>query len=514
MGKKSFMQAMEKNQKQLTENGAVGFVTEGHKLVDLNFAIPSFREKADTALFEQALNEDKILTLKWLLFLRDVRGGIGERKSFRDFMVYLAKAHEDVAVTLINGVNIAEYGRWDDILDIYFRVKSKKVQLAIRSCVIGQFVDDMKNYKEGKPISLLVKWLPSVNASSAETVKRGHIVKKWFEFNSKEYRQVLSKLRKYIDIVERKMSANEWGSIDYSAVPSKANLNYSDAFMEHDEKRRNEYLESLKKGETKINAQAMFLHDIVHKYGLLGWYSSGKHKVDDTLEALWNAQEKVEGFENTLVVCDGSGSMTSPLGNGTSSNVTALEVACAISLYCAQNNSGEFKNKFITFSSRPRLVNVNSDTLFGNLNIMRKYNECSDTNIEATFDLILNTAVKHNMAQEDMPKTVLIVSDMEFNMATGSGWSRVPTVNEALFETIAKKFAKHGYVLPKLVFWNVNSRTNTIPLTENELGVILLSGFSKNLMQLVMSSELDPYKALVKQLNVPRYAVIDKVFGK
>ena len=213
-------------------------------------------------------------------------------------------------------------------------------------------------------------------------------------------------------------------------------------------------------------------------------------------------------------MCDGSGSMTSPLGNGTSSNVTALEVACAISLYCAQNNSGEFKNKFITFSSRPRLVNVNSDTLFGNLNIMRKYNECSDTNIEATFDLILNTAVKHNMAQEDMPKTVLIVSDMEFNMATGSGWSRVPTVNEALFEIIAKKFAKHGYVLPKLVFWNVNSRTNTIPLTENELGVILLSGFSKNLMQLVMSSELDPYKALVKQLNVPRYAVIDKVFRK
>lgn len=402
-----FIKAMEKNEKKLTENGAVGFATEGHKIVDLNFAIPSFRTKVDTALFEEALNEDKVLTLKWLLFLRDVRGGVGERKSFRDFMVYLAKAHEDIAVKLINEVDIAEYGRWDDILDIYFNTKSKRVQLAIRSKVIGQFIDDMKNYKEGKPISLLSKWLPSVNASSAETVKRGHIIKKWFEFSSKEYRKVLSKLRKHIDIVERKMSANEWNDIDYSAVPSKANLNYGSAFMEHDEKRRTEYLESLKKGDTKINAQAMFLHDIVHKYGAFNY---GRFNgVDETLEALWNAQEKVEGFKNTLVVRDGSGSMTVTID--ISSSVSALDVASAISLYCAQNNSGEFKNKFITFSSKPQMVTVNSDTLFGNLNIMRKYNDCSNTNIEATFYLILDTAVKNHMSQEEMPNTVLIVSD-------------------------------------------------------------------------------------------------------
>jgi len=506
-----FIKAMEKNEKKLTENGAVGFATEGHKIVDLNFAIPSFRTEVDTALFEEALNEDKVLTLKWLLFLRDVRGGVGERKSFRDFMVYLAKAHEDIAVKLINEVDIAEYGRWDDILDIYFNTKSKRVQFAIRSKVIGQFIDDMKNYKEGKPISLLAKWMYSTNASSAETVKRGHIIKKWFEFSSKEYRKVLSKLRKHIDIVESKMSANEWNNIDYSAVPSKANLNYGFAFMKHDEKRRTEYLESLKNGETKINAQAMFLHDIVHKYGAFNY---GRFNgVDETLEALWNAQDKVEGFKNTLVVRDGSGSMTVTIGN---SNVSALDVASAISLYCAQNNSGEFKNKFITFSSKPQMVTVNSDTLFGNLNIMRKYNDCSNTNIEATFDLILDTAVKNHMSQEEIPNTVLIISDLEFDgVVSGSAFwgERVPTVNKALFEVIRERFEAKGYKLPKLVFWNVNSRTGTIPLTENEMGVILLSGFSKNLMQLVMSSELDPYNALVQQLNVPRYAVIDKVFG-
>ena len=507
-----FIKAMEKNEKKLTENGAVGFATEGHKIVDLNFAIPSFRTKVDTALFEEALNEDKVLTLKWLLFLRDVRGGVGERKSFREFMVYLAKVHEDIAVKLISEVDTAEYGRWDDILDIYFNTKSKKVQLAIRSKVIGQFIDDMKNYKEGKPISLLVKWMPSVNASSVETVKRGHIIKKWFEFSSKEYRKVLSKLRKHIDIVESKMSANEWNKIEYSAVPSKANLNYGCAFMKHDGKRRTEYLESLKKGDTKINAQAMFLHDIVHKYGAFN-YGRFNGKVDETLEALWNAQDKVEGFKNTLVVRDGSGSMTVTIGN---SNVSALDVASAISLYCAQNNSGEFKNKFITFSSIPQMVTVNSDTLFGNLNIMRRYDDCSNTNIEATFDLILDTAVKNHMSQEDMPNTVLIISDMEWDSVSCDGWSwgkRTPKVNKALFEVIRERFEEKGYKLPKLVFWNVNSRTGTIPLTENEMGVILLSGFSKNLMQLVMSSELDPYKALVQQLNVPRYAVIDKVFG-
>lgn len=362
-----------------------------------------------------------------------------------------------------------------------------------------------------KSISLLGKWLYSENCSSKENRRRGAILRKMFNLSAREYRKILSKLRKHIDIVERKMSANEWNKIDYSAVPSKANLNYGFAFMEHDEKRRTEYLESLKKGETKINAQAMFLHDIVHKYGAFNYGQF--NGVDETLEALWNAQDKVEGFKNTLVVRDGSGSMTCTIGN---SSVSALDVASAISLYCAQNNSGEFKNKFITFSSRPQMVTVNSDTLFGNLNIMRRYDDCSNTNIEATFDLILDTAVKNHMSQEEMPNTVLIISDMEWDSASCGGWSwgeRTPKVNKALFEVIRERFEEKGYKLPKLVFWNVNSRTGTIPLTENEMGVILISGFSKNLMQLVMSSELDPYKALVKQLNVSRYAVIDKVFG-
>lgn len=497
-----FMKALEKNEKRLTDNGAVGFVTEGHKLVDLNFAIPSFRNGIDEHLFDLALEEDKILTLKWLLYLRDVRGGVGERSSFRDFMVYLCDNHTDIAVKFIKGVDIAEYGRWDDVLDIYFRTENKEVKEIIKSKVVGQFVEDIKNLKANKPVSLLAKWMYSENASSNETKVRAKELRKWFNLSSKEYRKVLSKLRKHIDVVECKMSANKWDKINYSAVPSKANLNYSDAFMRHDSVRREEYLAELANGETKINAQAMFLHDMVHKYRFDSWWYKPNVKKDETLEAMWKAQTKLEGFSDTLVVRDGSGSMETRVGN---SDVSALEIATAITLYCAQNNSGQFKNKFITFSSKPEMITVNSDGLYDNLEIICKYNDCSNTNLKKTFDLILNTAIKYKMSQEDLPKSVLIVSDMHFDFATYGN-------EDALLENIRRDFENCGYEMPKLVFWNLCGHSSAIPLTENKNGVTLLSGFSKNLLKMVMSSKLNPYDALVEQLNDKRYSVVDKIF--
>lgn len=497
-----FMKALEKNEKRLTDNGAVGFVTEGHKLVDLNFAIPSFRNGIDEHLFDLALEEDKILTLKWLLYLRDVRGGVGERSSFRDFMVYLCDNHTDIAVKFIKGIDIAEYGRWDDVLDIYFRTENKEVKEIIKSKVVGQFVEDIENLKANKPVSLLAKWMYSENASSIITKNRAKELRKWFNLSSKEYRKVLSKLRKHIDVVECKMSANKWDKIDYSAVPSKANLNYSDAFMRHDSVRREEYLAELANGETKINAQAMFLHDIVHKYCFYSWWSKPNVKKDETLEAMWKAQTKLEGFSDTLVVRDGSGSMETRVGN---SDVSALEIATAITLYCAQNNSGQFKNKFITFSSKPEMITVNSDGLYDNLEIICKYNDFSNTNLKKTFDLILNTAIKYKMSQEDLPKSVLIVSDMQFDFAIYGN-------EDALLENIRRDFENCGYEMPKLVFWNLCGHSSAIPLTENKNGVTLLSGFSKNLLKMVMSSKLNPYDALVEQLSDKRYSVVDKIF--
>lgn len=363
-------------------------------------------------------------------------------------------------------------------------------------------------------ISLLAKWLPSENASSNETKRYANIIRRGLGMTSREYRKMLSKMRKYIDVVECKMSAKEWNGINYEAVPSRANLIYNNAFLRNDEERRRAYLGALEKGEAKINASTLFPHDIVHKYGR-------GYGVDATLEGLWKAlPDTVKGCGNTIVVADGSGSMTCNVGGNT--GVTALDVANSLAIYFAERSSGEFKDKYITFSERPQLVDFsNAKTLRDKLDIARRHNEVANTNIEAVFDLILNTAIRNKMAQEDMPANILIVSDMEFDSCATSGtpsasrnswgWysSSYQRPTTTLFDTIAKKYAEHGYKLPRLVFWNVNSRTGTIPIKENDLGVALVSGFSVNIVKMVMSNKTDPYECLLETLNTERYQAVE-----
>lgn len=488
------------NEIKFTENGAAAYRTSGKALLDLNFAVASLRGASEHEIinkFTRAYFEDKMAAVKWLFYARDAREGLGERRLFRVVMEEFMSHKPDVAKELIKLVS--EYGRWDDLWCLLETELCKDVI----SIVYKQLGEDHKNMANNKPISLLAKWLPSENASSKDTKRYATIIRNGLEMTSKGYRKMLSEMRKYIDVVERKMSAKEWNGINYEAVPSRANLIYNDAFLRNDEERRREYLGKLEKGEAKINAGTLYPHDIVHKYMNSGWYSRLK-SLDATLEGLWKAlPDTVKGAENTIVVADGSGSMTDNVGGNT--NVTALDVANALAIYFAERSSGEFKDKYITFSSRPQLVDFsNAKTLRDKIQIALSHNEVADTNIEATFDLILQTAVNNHMSQEDMPKNILIVSDMEFNSAVG--WHR-PT--ETLFETIAKKYAAHGYKLPRLVFWNVNSRTGTVPVKENDLGVALVSGFSVNIVNMVMSNKLDPYECLLDVLNTERYQPVE-----
>lgn len=493
----AFMEKMKKHTLQETEKGGLGYASSGKALVDLNFAIPSFRDGIDKELFEKALQTDTVLTLKWLLYLRDIREGVGERKSFRDFMRYLAKNHTGLARSIIQKVHIEEYGRWDDYIALLEDVPLE-VQKSIMYRIASQWTKDVIMCEKGESISLLSKWLPSENASSQRTRTLAKFVRKSLGITPKEYRKTLSKLRKHLDVVERKMAANDWEKIDYKKVPSKANLIYSNAFYRHDEDRRQEYLSALQKGKAKINAQALFLHDIIHKYRSKGWQLD----VDQTLEEMWKAQKKVEGFKDTLVVRDGSGSMTCQVGN---SGVTAIDVADALTLYCAENNSGEFKNKFVTFSRMATVVEIaENKTLRQKMRYLAGYHDYDTTNIESVFNLVLRTAIEEGMTQEDLPKNILIISDMEIDDV-----QRYDYGEKASLEVIADRYRQHGFELPKMIFWNVNSRTNTIPITQNKNGVILLSGFSKNLMSMVMSSSLDPYTAIVAELNKPRYSVVD-----
>lgn len=499
-----FMSSMENTlngnefNKSYTENGAVGYRSTGKSLLDINFKVASLRrenEIAITQLFEKAFAEDKIHALKWLFYLRDAREGLGERRSSRIIMKYLANTEPEIMKALVPLVG--EYGRFDDL----FCLVGTDCEAEVLDYVKKQLEIDKKGMKNKKPISLLAKWLPSCNASSKRTVALGGTIRKYLGMSEADYRKMLSEMRKYIDVVERKMSSGEWDKIDYEKVPSKANILYKNAFLKQDEERRRAYLASLEKGEAKINSSVNFPHDIVHGYVKGSWGFNGKE--DKTLEALWKAlPDLVKENGNTLFVRDGSGSMTTRVDPN--AGTTALEIATALAIYFAERSSGEFKNKFITFSSRPSMIDLtHCNSLAAKIRRCYAETDCSNTNIEKTFDLILSTAVNNHMKQEDMPNNVLIVSDMEFDYATTG------RPNETLFDTIGRKFKKAGYQLPRLIFWNVNSRTGTIPVKENALGVALVSGFSTNIVKMVLSGELDPYKCLLEQLDNERYAPIE-----
>lgn len=487
----------------VTENGAIGYRTTGKELLDINFAVASLRRMSDVEVikrFKKAFFEDQVLAMKWLFYARDAREGLGERRLFRVVLKDLVENNPEMVIPVIN--LIPEYGRCDDLWCLLDNEESAKVVYQI---VDKQLEEDLKNMKAKKSISLMAKWMPSINASSEQTKNYGKKLCKALGATEREYRKALSMLRKYLDVVETKMSAKNWGEIKYEAVPSRANLIYNSAFLRNDEERRRDYLSKLEKGEAKINASVLYPHDIVHKYG--GNYYRMNAK-DAAIEALWKAlPDTVHGCGNTIVVADGSGSMRCNVGGG--SGVTALEVANALAIYFAEHSSGEFKDKYITFSENPRLVDFSkAKSLRDKLQIAYAHNEIANTNIEKVFDLILDTAVKNNMHQEDIPANVLIISDMEFDSATYTYRSdSKPT--KRLFDAIAKKYAEHGYKLPRLVFWNVNSRTGTIPVKENYMGVALVSGFSVNIVKMVMSGKTDPYECLLETLNSERYAPVE-----
>ena len=499
----------------VTENGAVGYRTTGKALLDLNFAVASLRKMTDVEVanrFKKAFVEDKVLAMKWLFYARDVRGGLGERRLFRVVLADLVKSNPEMVIPVIN--LIPEYGRYDDLWSLLDNKESANVVYQI---VDKQLKSDWENMAVKKPISLIAKWMPSINASSAKTKEYGKKLCKALEMTEREYRKAMSKLRSYLDVVEVKMSDKNWSEIKYEAVPSRANLIYNSAFLRNDEARRREYLGKLEKGEAKINASTLFLHDIVHKYISNGWRPNVKAK-DAALEAMWNAlPNTVNDCGNTIVVADGSGSMTDVVDNN--SRITALEVANALAIYFAERSSGQFKDKYITFSENPQFVDFSKcDSLQNKIQKALLHNEVASTNIEKVFDLILTSAVNNKMAQEDLPKNILIISDMEFNSCATSntktkdswGYYRNVGVDQRLFDVIAQKYAAAGYKMPRLVFWNVNSRTGTIPVKENELGVALVSGFSVNVAKMVMSGQVDPFKCLLETLNSERYAPIEE----
>ena len=528
----TFMNALTNNEKSYTANDGTAYRTSGSPLVDLNFSVPALRQAAvdfygkskhnshfystdrtmdaveALRLFITSYEEDPLYTMKWLMYARHIKLGLGERDIFRMMLTKIGDLHPEMALQFIIGTELWNYGRWDDVLRIFFDTTSTILHDGLGELIVNQFRRDIIGCGLGDSISLLAKWMPSNNTSSKEKRSEAVILQSLLHLSAREYRKTLSRLREYLAVVDRKASLNQWNDINYNHVPSKANLKYRNAFLKHDEERRQVYLASLEKGDdsVKINSNSMFLYDIVQAYVKAdSCWDSSLNPYDETLEQLWNAQESPKDYDDILVIRDGSGSMGQQLSGN--SFVTALSVADSIALYCAQHNKNEsFKNRFITFSNRPQIVDISMcQTLRDKLRRLHRFDDYSNTDIEATFDLILDTAVKNHLPQDELPSSCLIISDMQFDQATNH------EDNTTVIESCRQKFEALGYTMPRLIFWNVSVYAhNTIPVQMHPSGVILVSGFSKSIVDMVVSRELNPETALKAELDA-KCSIVDTV---
>ena len=507
------------NNFQQTENGATGYSTTGNDLVDLNFRVPSNHnnvKEEDIKKFIQVLKDDLVTGLKWMFYLRDIREGLGERDSFVSFFWVLNKYNPEVACKVLP--LIPEYGRWKDVIDILAGVSdSTPLAECIYALIEKQVKKDVSNIARGKSVSLLAKWLPSVNATKrSRTLARricSHLV---LTFES--YRKMLSALRRHMDVTEVKTCGDKWNEIDYNKVSSNANARYIKAFMKHDSERRLKYLDALSAPVATgavMHASNLYPHEVYAKYSeTYRRYYGVEVNEDQGIEALWANLKNIETVGNTMVVVDNSGSMVT---NIKGSKIMAIDVARSLGVFFSERCIGEFKDKVIEFSAKPRYIDLTDcHSLADKYNTLTKYDDCSNTNLEKVFDLLLKTAIDCNLPQSELPQRILIVSDMEFDGATNiyGSHNEVMAKYQTLFESIKTKWSKYGYTMPNIVFWNVNSRTNTIPVTANECGVTLVSGYSVNNVKMVLSGDVNPWTALKSVLESDRYNAIDTALAE
>ena len=472
-----------------TENGAKALYTSGSSVLDLFGTIGALRH-ADSGdilrRFIRAYAEDHLLAMKTLFYARDIRGGLGERRTFQMILLWLADNEPDVIKK--NLKLIPEFGRWDDLMVLF----GTECEAAAVQTIRDQLDKDLENLKNGESVSLLGKWMPSINAS--DPVKRRLALKLADRLNMRpaEYRKMLSKLREAIDLTENYLREMNYPLMDYEKQPSKAMLKYMKAFLRNDRENYQEYLRKVNSGQAKMNTGTLMPYELIRKV-MESCLSAEERKA---LDVTWNALPNYCDGRNAIAVIDGSGSMYSHFRNP-----CPIDVALSLGIYFAEHNTGPFHNHFITFSMNPRLVEIKGADLKEKVEYCATYNEMANTNIERVFELILQTALSTHATKRDMPATVYIISDMEFDSCTANA-------DLTNFEYAEQLFEAYGYQLPQLVFWNVQSRHDQMPVSMNDRGVALVSGASASIFSMVMERELDPYSYMLKVLNAERYQSI------
>jgi hypothetical protein len=485
----------------LTENAAETHITTGSDCLDLFAAIGALRDATVEEIqlrFQRAWAENPTLALKILFFARDIRGGLGERYVFRTILRQLAM---DMPSSLFKNIwAIPEFGRYDDILVLLGNPNSKQMAIGF---IKTQLDADVMALAEDGTVSLLGKWLPSVNAHNAETVRHGKILARGLGMTDAVYRRTLSTLRAKIAIIENNLREKDY-TFDYEKQPSKAMMKYRKAFLRNDADRYKGFLERVSKGEAKLKTGTLFPYDIIRPilasgYGWADDYRDSKPTMTaderQAMDVTWNAQENFTRGENALVVIDGSASMY------TYGSPIPANIALSLGIYFAERNRGAFADHFITFSETPRLVQIKGNDIYEKVIYCMGYNEPANTNIKAVFDLILHTAIKNNLPQDELPSTIYIITDMEFDYCTNDA-------EVTNFEYAKETFAANGYNLPNVVFWNVQSRNKQQPVTMNEQGAVLVSGASPRLFAMIKSGIFSPMVFMMETLNNERYAKI------
>lgn len=491
-----------------TENGAIAVKSTLDSVVDLFGTIGSMREnnyhepasvnKELLPMFAKAMQENKELAMKTTFYVRDCRGGMGEKEVFKTIMLALLELETEESYLLFknNIANIVEFGSWKDLLDIFNRTNNSQAKLDIVDYIYDTIHTDIRLMNECKTPSLLAKWLPTINSKSKHTKLKAKNLLTLMPKLDFDYRNYCTQARKMLKIVERNIAQKTFNEINYSAVPSRCMLFNRNLFIEKDNKHFNEYLDSLQKGETKINSSVLFPSDITDAYLSKGFDWKGfSYEVDTVLEEQWKALPNyMDKPLNAICVVDTSASMFG----------VPMNVATALGIYIAERNPSEtYRNKCLEFSHIVKFIDFSKAKTLNEKMCCYTY-QCADTNIEKVFNCILELAIANNLKQEDIPTHLIILSDMQFNSATGN-YTNSDRKFKTLMEKIRDKYNQQGYKIPQIIYWNLNVRRLNFPEIAKD-GVCYVSGYSPAIMKAVLNTEmLTPLQVVKNAVLVDRY---------
>ena len=472
-----------------TENGAQAKNTSGDKLVDFYSTAGALRSADDNRikrLFDDAFYEDKLLATKILFYARDIRGGLGERKIFRTIIKHMAMYHPEAIRPNLDLIGV--FGRYDDL----YTFIGTPLEQDMWNVMKQQWNEDYMAMNNGQATSLLAKWIKTPDTSSKESRKLGCLTAKKLGYSVYEFKRILRSLRKHIGIVESLMSAGKWDEIKYPEVPSRAMKIYKKAFLKHDQERFQQFTQKALTGEVKINSSTLYPYDIIEEL-LDRWNWRVKPGNHDIAEAQWRQLPNyVEPGTHAIVMADTSGSM----------NGRPICTALGLAIYFAERNVGPFKDVFMTFSKVPKFHSIKGQTLAEKISSLDMSGWDMNTDLENAFRLILKTALDNHIKPEDMPKALIVISDMEIDCCTwNSSWS--------FYDDVRNYFRSYGYEIPNIIFWNVNSRNDIFHADASRKGVQLVGGQSAAVFKQLMDNiGLTPYEAMLKVINQDRYSCV------